>query len=179
MDSMDNALYLKQGDKFSVSGTLYYAGSGERLLSINDDLGAKIKLIYGSEELTSESSVEEDGSFNLSLQLPSRTPSNPIMPITTEVINLPGLSSSMDNSEASVTVDGDSPTARFNQDIYPDSSLASLGSDSLNNVLITISIVDEFGMQDGPLMISWEFFTGRRANCRNSGFWRTPFNLIC
>lgn len=157
MDSLDNALYLKQGDEFSVSGALYYAGSGERLLSINDDLGAKIKLIYGSEELTSESSVEEDGSFNLSLQLPSRTPSNPIMPISTEVINLPGLSSSMDNSDASVTVDGDSPTARFNQDIYPDSSLTSLGSDSLNNVLITISIVDEFGMQDGPLMISWEF----------------------
>ena len=48
------------------------------------------------------------------------------MPISTEVTNLPGQAFSLENSDASVTVDSDSPTARFNQEIYPDSSLTSL-----------------------------------------------------
>jgi hypothetical protein len=157
MESIDNELYLKQNDEFSISGAVYYAGSGERLLSIPDGLGTQIKLIYGSQELTSDTLVESDGSFNTSLELPPRAPSNPVMPISTEVTNLPGLSSSLENSAASVTVDSDSPTARFNQEIYPDSSLTSLGTDSLSNVLVTISIVDEFGMQEGPLMIEWEY----------------------
>ena len=157
MESIDNELYLKQNDEFSISGAVYYAGSGERLLSIPDGLGTQIKLIYGSQELTSDTLVESDGSFNTSLELPPRAPSNPIMPISTEVTNLPGLASSLENSAASVTVDSDSPTARFNQEIYPDSSLTSLGTDSLSNVLVTISIVDEFGMQEGPLMIEWEY----------------------
>lgn len=157
MESTNNELYLKQSDEFSISGAVYYAGSGEKLLSINDELGVQIKLIYGSEELIADSLVDSNGLFNSSLQLPSRAPSNPIMSISTEVTNLPGMAFSLDNSDASVTVDGDSPTARFDQVIYPDSSLTSLGSNSLSNVLVTISIVDEFGMQDGPLMVSWEF----------------------
>ena len=157
MESINNELYLKQNDEFSITGAIYYAGSGERLLSIPDELGTQIKLIYGSQELISNTIVESDGSFNTSLALPPRAPSNPIMPISTEVTNLPGQAFSLENSDASVTVDSDSPTARFNQEIYPDSSLTSLGTDSLNNVLVTISIVDEFGMQEGPLMISWEY----------------------
>lgn len=157
MDSIDSELYLKQNDEFSISGAVYYAGSGERLLSIPDDLGVQIKLIYGSQEFKSDTIVESDGTFNSSLELPPRAPSNPIMPVSTEVTNLPGLASSLENSDASVIVDSDSPTARFNQEIYPDSSLTSLGTDSLNNVLVTITIVDEFGMQEGPLMISWEY----------------------
>ena len=157
MESINNELYLKQNDQFSVTGGIYFAGSGERLMSIPDELGTQIKLIYGSQELISDTIVESDGSFNTSLELPSRAPSNPIMPISTEVTNLPGQAFSLENSDASVTVDSDSPTARFNQETYPDSSLTSLGTDSLDNVLVTISIVDEFGMQEGPLMISWEY----------------------
>ena len=157
MESINNELYLKQNDEFSITGAIYYAGSGERLLSIPAELGTQIKLIYGSQELMSDTIVESDGSFNTSLELPPRAPSNPIMPIFTEVTNLPGMAFSLENSDATVTVDSDSPTARFNQEIYPDSSLTSLGTDSLTNVLVTISIVDEFGMQEGPLMISWEY----------------------
>ena len=71
MESTNNELYLKQSDEFSISGAVYYAGSGEKLLSINDELGVQIKLIYGSQELIADSLVDSNGLFNSSLMFAS------------------------------------------------------------------------------------------------------------
>ena len=164
--SSSNILYLKQGDEFSVSGELFYAGSGEKLLSISDDTQARISIIYGTEERVSVSSVSPNGSFYGSLILPSRAPLDSTMSVSTDLINLPGVGMSVTNSEASVTVDSDSPSALFNQDLYPDSSFTIIGTDYMDDTLVTISILDEIGMKDGPLSVEWEF---RRGGQKISG----------
>ncbi|MGY8704037.1 MAG: hypothetical protein ACKVGY_06855, partial [Candidatus Poseidoniales archaeon] len=88
------------------------------------------------------------------------------MSVSTDLINLPGVGMSVTNSEASVTVDSDSPSALFNQDLYPDSSFTIIGTDYMDDTLVTISILDEIGMKDGPLSVEWEF---RRGGQKISG----------
>ena len=158
--SSTDILYLKQGDEFSVSGHLYYAGSGHKLSSVDEATEVKVSIIYGTEERSSLSSISSNGSFEASVMLPSRAPLNPTMPIFTEVINIQGLGTSVTNSDTYLTVDSGSPSALFNQDIYPDSSFTIIGTDVMDEALVTISILDEIGMEEGPLQISWEFRRG-------------------
>jgi hypothetical protein len=87
--------------------------------------------------------------------LPSRVPLNPTMPVSTEVLNVPGGGSSDINSDASVTVDSKAPTVLFDQSTYPDSSLVLLESDLINDVFVTVTMVDEIGMIEGPLDVAW------------------------
>jgi len=77
------------------------------------------------------------------------------MPVSTEVLNVPGVGSSDINSDASVTVDSKAPTVLFDQSTYPDSSLVLLESDLINDVFVTVTMVDEIGMIEGPLDVAW------------------------
>jgi len=177
MESSGNDLYLKQGDEFSLSGSLYYAGSGEKLTSINDELQTQVSLVYGAEVLVDDADVLSNGSFTGSLVLPSRSPLHPTMSVNTEVLGLPGLAYSVTNSDASVTVDSNSPTAIFNQDSYPDSSLSIIETDVMDYVLVTITIDDSIGMPEGPLQISWEFRRGGQKITGTSASGEIPLLL--
>jgi hypothetical protein len=77
------------------------------------------------------------------------------MAVQTEVLNLPGLGVSDINLDATVTVDSARPTVLFDQSTYPDSSLVLLESDLINDVLVTVTMVDEIGMNEGPLDVEW------------------------
>jgi hypothetical protein len=118
-------------------------------------LKVEYTVVYGTQEIQVITDVNEDGSFDTSMILPSRVPLNPTMNVETEVLNLPGLGLSDINSDASVTVDSKSPTVLFDQSNYPDSSLVLLESDLINDVLVTVTMVDEIGMNEGPLQVSW------------------------
>ena len=89
--------------------------------------------------------------------LPARVPLNPNMADTTSVLNVPGSGSSMSNSDVSVIVDSKAPQALCNLADYPDSSLTILDSDMLADVTVTVTMVDEIGMMDGPLQVSWVY----------------------
>ncbi|MCK5868043.1 MAG: hypothetical protein KAG07_01305, partial [Candidatus Thalassarchaeum sp.] len=150
-------LYLRQGDEFQMDGTIYYAGSQVIASHIPEDLQVEIEVIYGTQEIDIVVDVEADGTFSGSMVLPSRVPLNPEMAVTTTVLNVPGLGSTGVNSDASVVVDSKSPQVLFNMAEYPDSSLTILDSDMLDDVTVTVTMVDEIGMVDGPLQVAWVY----------------------
>lgn len=161
IDMVDNLLYLRQGDEFGFEGRIVYAGSQVTATVIPDDLQAEVEVIYGTQEIEVVVDINPDGTFSGSLILPSRVPLDPEMAVSTKVLNIPGLGSSVTNSDYSVVVDSKAPQALFNLAEYPDSSLTILDSDMLGEVTVTVTMVDEIGMTDGPLQVSWVYI---RAN---------------
>tara|TARA_B100001758_G_scaffold117040_1_gene100421 strand:- start:2271 stop:3911 length:1641 start_codon:yes stop_codon:yes gene_type:complete len=149
------SVYLGQGDEFRMSGFVYHSGSGSLAADIPEDLEVEFTVIYGTQEISIITPVNEDASFDSSMILPSRVPLNPTMPVSTEVLNVPGLGSSDINEDASVTVDSKAPTVLFDQSTYPDSSLVLLESDLISDVLVTVTMVEEIGMIEGPLDVAW------------------------
>ena len=157
IEPVGQMLYLRQGDEFQMDGTIYYAGSQVIASHIPEDLQVEIEVVYGTQEIDIVVDVEADGTFSGSMVLPSRVPLNPEMAVTTTVLNVPGLGSSGVNSDASVVVDSKSPQVLFNIAEYPDSSLTILDSDMLDDVTVTVTMVDEIGMVDGPLQVAWVY----------------------
>ncbi len=157
IEPVGQMLYLRQGDEFQMDGTIYYAGSQVIASHIPEDLQVEIEVIYGTQEIDIVVDVEADGTFSGSMVLPSRVPLNPEMAVTTTVLNVPGLGSTGVNSDASVVVDSKSPQVLFNMAEYPDSSLTILDSDMLDDVTVTVTMVDEIGMVDGPLQVAWVY----------------------
>ncbi len=149
------SVYLGQGDEFRMGGHVYYSGSGIVAMDIPDDLKVEYTVVYGTAAIQVVTDVNEDGSFEASMILPSRVPLNPTMDVSTEVLNLPGSGFSDINSDASITVDSKDPTVLFDQSAYPDSSLVLLESDLIHDVLVTVTMVDEIGMIEGPLDVAW------------------------
>ena len=153
----DAHLYLRQGDEFEMTGGIFYAGSGEEFTEIPDDLQMEMTLIYGTEVISSVADVNEDGTWFTTMTLPMRAPFSPTMDLTTAVLNVPGVGTSTSNTDGKVTVDSKSPTILFDQMNYPDSSLTVLESDLLEDVLVSITIVDEIGLPDEDLQVAWIF----------------------
>ena len=151
----DPHLYLKQGDEFEMTGEVFYAGSGEIFTEVPDDLQVEMNLVYGTEVITSLADVSEEGAWHASMTLPMRAPFNPTMNVTTTVVNVPGSGITSTNTDGKITVDSKSPTVLFDQMNYPDSSLTVLESDLLEEVLVSLTIVDEIGMADSDLEVAW------------------------
>lgn len=157
MDQVENQLFLRQGDEFIVTGSLLYAGSGMPINSIPDNLRVEASVIYGSQEISSDTELAEDSTFSIIVTLPDRVPLDPTMAVSLTVINVPGLGGSTANSEYSIVVDSRSPTALFDQLKYPESSLTIIESDMVDDVQVTVTMNDQIGMQDGPLQVSWVY----------------------
>jgi hypothetical protein len=157
VEPQDLHLYLRQGDELELSGEIYYSGSGVAMTTIPDGLEVEMKIVYGTQEIKSVAEVNEDGTWATSMTLPMRVPLNPTMGLATSVLNLPGQGVSTINEDARVTVDSISPTVLFDQGNYPDSSLTTLESDLLEEVLVTVTIIDEIGMSDDDLEVAWVF----------------------
>ena len=122
-----------------------------------DGLNVLLSMTYGSGNYESTAEVDSDGNFSVQMTLPNFQPINPTTVLTTTLLNTPGLSQSVPNSDATATVDTKRPTALFDLVNYPDSSLTVLETDKLDEVLVTITIVEEIGMIYGPLQVSWVF----------------------
>ncbi len=157
VDTMGTSLYLGQGDEFSFTGTVYHAGSGQRLEEVPSDLTVQFSLVYGTENRVEYAEIQSNSTFTISMVLPERPPLDPTMTLTSSLLNTPGESTSIDNSDASVTVDTASPTALFNVAEYPDSSLTIIETHEIDNIPVTVTIIEEIGMIAGPLQVSWEF----------------------
>ena len=155
--SLGTSLYLGQGDSFSVSGTVYHEGTGTPIEEVTPDLTVVLSMLYGSGNYEAQSPVEPSGNFTVEMSLPNFQPVEPTTVLTTSLIGTPGSSLSASNSDATATVDTKAPTALFNVDEYPDSSLTVIETDSLGAIPVTITINEEIGMNYGPLQVSWAF----------------------
>ena len=157
VETLGTSLYLGQGDEFSFTGVIYHTGSGQRLEGVPSDLTVQVTMVYGTENRVSYAEVQSNATFTATMILPERPPLNPTMTVTTSLLNTPGGSSSVDNSDASVTVDTASPTALFNLADYPDSSLTIIETHEIDSIPVTVTIVEDIGLIAGPLQVSWEF----------------------
>ena len=157
VETTGTSLYLGQGDEFSFTGAVYHTGSGQRLEEVPSDLTVQFTMVYGTENRVSYAEVQSNGTFTASMLLPERPPLDPTMTLTTSLLNTPGESTSVDNSDASLTVDTASPTALFNVAEYPDSSLTIIETHEIDDIPVTVTIIEGIGMIDGPLQVSWEF----------------------
>ncbi len=150
-------LFLGKGDAFSISGSIYHEGSGERLIEAEEGIAVRISMVYGSGIYESTAAVSQNGNFSVEMSLPDFQPLVPTTALTLSLFNTPGESHSVENSEASATVDTKSPTALFNVEEYPDSSLTVIETDTMDEVMVTVTILEEIGMNYGPLQVSWVF----------------------
>ena len=155
--ALGTSLYLGQGDTFSVSGSVHHEGSGIRISEVNQDLTAVLSMTYGSGNYESLGSVDDNGNFTVEMTLPNFQPIEPTTVLKTSLIGVPGNAHSVEDSRASVTVDTKPPTALFNVEAYPDSSLTVIETNNMDSVTVTITIMEEIGMNFGPLQVSWAF----------------------
>ena len=155
--ALGTSLYLGQGDTFSVSGSVHHEGSGIRISEVNQDLTAVLSMTYGSGNYESLGAVDANGNFTVEMTLPNFQPIEPTTVLTTSLIGVPGNAHSVEDSQASVTVDTKPPTALFNVEAYPDSSLTVIETNNMDSVTVTITIMEEIGMNFGPLQVSWAF----------------------
>ena len=151
------SLYLGQGDGFSISGSVYHEGTGIRISEVTPDLTVVLSMVYGSGNYESTAGVDSSGNFTVGMVLPNFQPIDPTTILTTSLIGTPGSAHSTTNSDASATVDTKPPTALFNVEKYPDSSLTVIETSTMNSVSVTITINEEIGMNYGPLQVSWAF----------------------
>ena len=98
---------------------------------------------YGGGTYESSASVDYEGNFTIVMTLPDFPPVEPEMALTTSIINGPGNSHSIDNDEASVTVDTTPPTALFNLNDFPDSSLTVIETHTMDSVTVTVTIMEK------------------------------------
>ena len=162
-DNSGNSLYLGQGDEFSVSGFVSHHETGYVIEDVNQDLAVLVSLIYGSESVEALGLVRENGSYEAIVKLPDRVPSDPRMSITTSIVNSQGLALSIPNSDLSITVDTRRPSVVFDVVNFPDSSLQYIETNSIREVPVTIKIIDELGMNEGPLLVSWQMIRDGEA----------------
>ena len=155
--ALGTSLYLGQGDSFTISGSVYHEGTGAPIEESTPDLTVVLSMVYGSGNYEATSAVDQSGNFTVEMSLPNFQPVNPITVLTTSLIGTPGSSHSVSNSDATATVDTKPPTALFNIQDYPDSSLTLIETDSMNSVPVTITINEEIGMNYGALQVSWAF----------------------
>ncbi len=174
----DAHLYLRQGDEFEMTGGVFYNGSGEIFTEVPDDLQVEMTLVYGTEVISSLADVSEEGTWYTTMTLPMRAPFSPTMDVTTTVLNVPGFGTTSTNTDGKVTVDSKSPTVLFDQMNYPDSSLTVLESDLLEEVLVSLTIVDEIGMPDEDLEVAWIFLRDNQpvAGTEDTGSLRMLFS---
>ena len=159
-ESDETGIYLMKGDSFKVNGTLVHSGSGVPFTMDPDGMSVEVHFVYGSTRVSSSSTVGDGGEWDVELSLPDRPPVNPVMGISTMVIDTPGSSGSVENTDISIVVDSAAPTILFDQTAYPDSSLSVEESDLLNRVKVTLQINDAVGMQAGDLEVAWVFKRG-------------------
>ena len=114
-------------------------------------------MTYGSGNYESLGAVDANGNFTVEMTLPNFQPIEPTTVLTTSLIGVPGNAHSVEDSQASVTVDTKPPTALFNVEAYPDSSLTVIETNNMDSVTVTITIMEEIGMNFGPLQVSWAF----------------------
>jgi len=151
------SLYLGQGDTFSVTGAVYHQGSGLKFDGNSGEPAVLLSMTYGSGTYESTADVMLDGNFSIEMTLPDFQPIEPTTTLSTSILNTPGNSHSVENTDASVTVDTQPPTVLFNVEQFPDSSLTVIESDSLDDVKVTVTILEAIGLNYGPLQVSWEY----------------------
>ena len=165
-------IYLRQGDEYSVAGTIEYSGSGASFIPSNENLQVEMQITYGTQVISSLADVDDVGSWYSTMVLPMRQPLTPTMGISIDVLNIPGEGQSLENTDLSIIVDSNPPRVDW---LY-DSSLSVLDSDRLIGVDVAICIDDEIGISEADgLDVYWYILRGGLLVSGTEGYANLPF----
>jgi hypothetical protein len=155
-DGSAELLYVAEGDDISITGVVEFANARTPIKTIPSELLVNLDFYYGTEEVHGDSIVtDEEGTFEIVVTLPTRSLSNPILPLEMSISGIPELGIDVTDINSMIVVDSDQPTVSFGANTFKD-----LTSDELSAVLITIIINDQGGIADGPLALHWAYTDG-------------------
>ena len=145
-------IYVQPGDDLTFSGSVQYSKSGVQLTNIPEDgLQVLVEAFYGSELISSEAEVQEDGRWSTGLILPTRSLSDGIVTVgySIEGVVYPGDDNTM--HQTMITVDDVRPVVQFS------SVPLVLNNEELETLQFSLQIVDEGGLPPGDLDVNWAF----------------------
>lgn len=153
-ESNDSKLFLGKGDIFALTGEVIYAGSGAPIVEIPENL--QLWTVMVANGVTSEATIDlTESYFNTTLEVPVGFPSTNDLPVTLEILNVPGEGGSIPYTDISLTIDSTPPVAEFLPGI-----LASVETDRLTTVDVRINVVESGGMSDDGVEIHWVYRRG-------------------
>jgi len=148
-------LHLGKGDMFAITGTVIYAGSGAPLPEIPDGLQLFAAMsANGVLESTTINLAEAE--FNLSMSVPVGYPSTNALPVTLDILNIPGTVTSAPNLDISLSIDSTPPVPGFAPGI-----LTAVETDRLESVPVRVNVIEAGGMpEDDDLIVHWVYLRG-------------------
>ena len=148
-------LHLGKGDMFAITGSVIYAGSGAPLPEIPDGLQLFAAMsANGVLESTTINLAEAE--FNLSMSVPVGYPSTTALPVTLDILNIPGTVTSAPNLDISLSIDSTPPVPGFAPGI-----LTAVETDRLESVPVRVNVIEAGGMpEDADLIVRWIYLRG-------------------
>nr|MBC8517910.1 hypothetical protein [Euryarchaeota archaeon] len=147
-------LYLGKGDIFAITGTVVYAGSDAEIIELPENLQLYASMVANG--VTADVTLDlTEAYFNTTLSVPVGFPSTNSLPVTIDILNIPGVGESLTNTNITLAIDSTPPVAEF-----PPGVLTSIETDRLSNVDVRINVVESGGMADDGISIHWVYRRG-------------------
>ena len=162
-------LYLGKGDMFAITGTVVYAGSGTPLPEIPD--GLQLFAVMSANGVTESRTINlAQAEFNLSMSVPVGYPSLNALPVTIDILNIPGAVTSVPNLDISLSIDSTPPVLEFAPGI-----LTAVETDRLDSVLVRVNVIEVGGMPENEgLIVRWVYLRGVLPIVDSGGFHVIP-----
>ena len=152
--SGQSTLFLGKGDIFAITGTVIYAGSGAPIVEIPENMQLYAAMVANG--VTSDVVYDlSEAYFNTTLSVPIGYPSTNALPVTIDVLNIPGQATSLTNMNISLTIDSTPPVAEF-----PPGIMNSIETDRLSTINVRINVVEAGGMADDGVVMHWVYRRG-------------------
>lgn len=153
-ESNDSKLYLGKGDIFALTGTVVYAGSGAPLPVIPD--GVQLYAAMVANGIISDVTVDlVEAYFNTTMTVPVGYPSTNSLPLTIDLLHVPGQGSSLTHTGITLAIDSTPPVPEF-----PAGVLSSIETDRMTEVDVRVNVLESGGMPETPLVIHWVYLRG-------------------
>ena len=153
-ESNDSKLYLGKGDIFALTGTVVYAGSGAPLPAIPE--GVQLYAAMVANGIISDVTVDlVEAYFNTTMTVPVGYPSTNSLPLTIDLLHVPGQGSSLTHTGVTLAIDSTPPVAEF-----PLGVLSSIETDRMAEVDVRVNVLESGGMPETPLVIHWVYLRG-------------------
>ena len=147
---LENTLYLTPGDVIDLEWNLRYAGTNITASELPEGTMSNAKILGGLSEMEAEVNLSNNQTGITRFAFKSDDFPNHRGNL---IIAITGMEEyQIEDLEVSVILDDDSPRVSFHS-----TSLLRIRSDSLDDIQVSFSIIDDNGMKPGPLSLHWQF----------------------
>jgi hypothetical protein len=145
-------IFVQPGDDITVNGWVEFVGSGLKIETLPPQgLNVYANTMYGSEELEGLSMLNPDGTWSISLILPSRSLIEGLLDLEFEIEGVVSPGFDATTLQTNIVVDDIIPIV-----VYSSVPLA-VTDEELIVMPFTISVEESGGMPEGDLTVHWAF----------------------